>query len=290
MKSDANNLNCIICGSRDVYKRQLLSSSERAKGKILDIKICGACGHARLTKQPSEMDNLNFQMERYDKLSSKINYWKTRWPGRHGMTAASVNRLFKYGGTLLDIGCNNGELLIALGNNWKKHGIEISSKAAEIAAKYGGADVYCGTYDEYEIDDNYFDVITCCAVIEHICEINLFVDWIWKKLKQGGMLVMMTGDRESKLALKMDNDWPLYWCSEHIHFFSATSLNTLLKNHNYSIIQYEWRFQYGSSGRASMIRKLYERFKEIIGFINKPKYDHYYVYARKNRDDIESIL
>ena len=41
--------------------------------------------------------------------------------------------LKKRGGKILDVGCGHGWMLSALGNQWRKHGVEISKFASRTA-------------------------------------------------------------------------------------------------------------------------------------------------------------
>jgi len=70
---------------------------------------------------------------------------------------------------------------------------------------------------------NSFDVITAFAVIEHMSDPGFLLRWSFDHLKPGGILIVMTGDRESSTAQAMDADWPLYYSIEHLSFFSARS-------------------------------------------------------------------
>ena len=105
------------------------------------------------------------------------------------------------------------------------------------------------------------------------------MQWAYEHLKKEGLLVLMTGDRGSEVAQKAKLAWPQYQPIAHVSFFSASSLCHLLTHTGFSIIHQEWRFMgYSSCG---VLSRCFAKAKEILRFVQKPCYDHYYVYCRK---------
>lgn len=215
-------------------------------------------------------DEVNLPKKRY-----------TRWPHRPALIYAEVRRLGFNGGRVLDIGCNTGLWLATLRGQWEKFGVELSNKAANIARQFTGADVLCGPIERYEAAPNSFDLIMAFAVIEHVLDPKTLVMWVYDHLKPGGLLILMTGDRESATALQMGADWPLYSSKEHMSFFSARSLAFLVESAGFQILRKEWRFMYTPFGPGSLVYRTLEKVKEILRQVTDSQHDHFYLYAQK---------
>ena len=69
-------------------------------------------------------------------------------------------------GRVLDIGCGPGWLLSSLDPRWVRHGVELSTVAAEHAAAHG--DIHVGTLAEANWPPGHFDLVVMYHVIEHL--------------------------------------------------------------------------------------------------------------------------
>jgi SAM-dependent methyltransferase len=251
-------------------------------GQLLELMICSACGYALLSDKRDLKSNLKIQQKSFNQKVAMPHRHDTHWPHRPALIASEIKRLTKNAGRVLDIGCNNGIWLATLGSAWSKYGVEISRLAAEIGRRFSNAEIFCGPFESYHATPNAFDMITAFAVIEHLSDPNLLVTWAYEHLAPGGLLVLMTGDRESLVARQMGADWPLYWSHDHISFFSARSICCLLENRGFHLVRQEWRFMYTATGLGSPILKFIMKLKEIMRIdITSPNNDHYYCYARK---------
>jgi SAM-dependent methyltransferase len=243
--------------------------------------ICEQCGHAKRLDMAGFQDNLKNQQRFFDSNAKRPEKRFARWPRRPALVASEVRRLTGKKGKTLDVGCGTGMWLAALGNGWQQYGVEISEKSASIARSFTNAEVYCGPIESYEAEEENFDLITAFALIEHLSEPRSFLEWAYEHLKTGGILVLMTGDRESKTALEMGESWPLYHCDEHVSFFSARSLTRLVEDVGFIVARKEWRFMYMPWGMGSPAFRLAQKLKEIMRLVTEPQHDHLYLYARK---------
>jgi SAM-dependent methyltransferase len=201
-----------------------------------------------------------------------------RWPHRTALVASTVRRLAGRTGRDLDIGCGSGLWFLALGCGWKHHGIEVAPQAA-VFARQAGAEVFCGPVDEYATPTEPFDLITAFALLEHLPDPRRLVRRVAQWLHPGGLFVLMTGDRESKTARAMGATWPLYASPDHIHYFSARSVRTLLKSCGLDVSHEEWRFMYFPDSRPRPLARAAMKGLEILGRVSLPAPDHYYCYA-----------
>jgi SAM-dependent methyltransferase len=243
--------------------------------------ICEQCGHAQRLDAADPQDNLKNQQTFFDSNAARPKKSFIRWPRRPALIASEIRRLAGKNGKALDVGCGTGMSLAALGNGWEKYGVEVSERTAAIARSFAETQVYCGPVETYEVEEGCFDLITAFAVIEHLSEPRSFLEWTCRHLKRGGLVVLMTGDRESKTALAMGENWPLYHCDEHMSFFSARSLTRLVEDTGFQIVRKEWRFMYTPQGMGSPVFRLVQKLKEVMRMVTEPEHDHFYLYARK---------
>lgn len=277
---------CPICSSNEVKFETLVSPGKIPQiskpGQLLGLMICSACGHALRSDGRDLTTNLAIQQNSFNQNVLMPNIRDTRWPHRAALIASEIKRLTQRTGKALDIGCNTGIWLATLGAAWDKYGVELSSLAAETGRRFSQAEIFCGPIESYHAAPDSFDLVTAFAVIEHLSDPHLMVAWAYEHLAPGGLLVLMTGDRESLVAQQMGADWPLYWSHDHISFFSARSLCRLLENQGFQVIRQEWRFMYTATGLGSPISKIIIKLKEIFrNDITSPNNDHYYCYACK---------
>jgi SAM-dependent methyltransferase len=189
--------------------------------------------------------------------------------------------LGKRGGRVIDFGCGNGLWLAALGHGWEKHGVELSETAAQRAREFAGAVVHCGVLESFTAAPGTFDVALGFAVIEHLSDPEILVRRAWELLAPGGLMVLMTGDRESQTAVRMGDAWPLYQPEEHVSFFSARSLGRLAEHVGFEILRREWRYMYPPAGHDSTVRRWIHKAREALGWNGSNIHDHLFLYARK---------
>lgn len=144
-------------------------------------------------------------------------------------------------GKILDIGCGDGDTLVSLKKlGWETYGLDINSRAVEIARERG-IHAKLGTYKELsEYPDNYFDAIRLYHVIEHIDNPSLCFSLIHKKLKKGGELLIGTPNVESVVAGFFKQHWYNLDSPRHLFLFSPQTLGKLLNENNFTIKKVEF--------------------------------------------------
>lgn len=136
----------------------------------------------------------------------------------------------------LDIGCGNGFMLeVAYEIGWSNPvGVEPSSKAIEMAKPQVKKNIINKTFDANDFNKNFFDVIFCAMILEHVADINIFLKKIKSILKPGGIIIAVTHDEGHILARLLKNKHPII-NDEHAYVFSSKSLNKIFKKHDYTI-------------------------------------------------------
>jgi len=144
---------------------------------------------------------------------------------------------------ILDVGCGLGALLASISDKIKNidlYGVEVSRFASKHAAKY--ATIYTGDMIDAEYEDDFFDVVTCHHVIEHIKNPKLLMQKITRILKPGGLLVLATPDFDSGAARRFKNNYRLLHDKTHISLFSNDSMHRFIRHYNYKIQKVKYPF------------------------------------------------
>jgi len=151
----------------------------------------------------------------------------------------------------LDIGCGGGiltEELAAISIN--TYGVDISEASLETAKKHAkeqGLDInYRKAYaEDLPFDDNSFDLITCCDVLEHVDDLEQVIAEISRVLRPGGTFVYDTINRTIMSYLSVilvAQDFPLTRIApKNAHvwhkFIRPKELISLFKQHSLKSVE-----------------------------------------------------
>lgn len=134
------------------------------------------------------------------------------------------------GGTLLDVGCATGGLLLeakALG--FAPRGIEPAPATARRAAERTGCPVFTGTLGAALLPAATYDVITAFDVLEHLTDVGPALHRLRLALAPGGRLAVTVPDFGGAWARLSGRRWPLLTPWEHLLHFTRRSLRSALR-------------------------------------------------------------
>ena len=244
---------CLVCGSEgNVVYRELTDRSHGVPG-TWNLRACGApgCGLLWLDPMPAEEDLGRL----YHNYYTHRPLARAGEPRQLGITWArlplkllwnltshvlGLNRERKRldamyldedePGSLLDVGCGNGERLCRLRDaGWNVCGVEIDPQAGKIAKDALGQSIHIGSLPEAGFPDQFFDAITMNHVIEHIYDPTEVLRECRRILKPYGRLVVVTPNAKSLLHARFKQDWAGLDPPRHLHLFSAASLTDLIR-------------------------------------------------------------
>jgi SAM-dependent methyltransferase len=243
------------------------------------IQECLSCGYQRNLEVLSLADAIRIQG--HFEFEKPQNESRPTWLSREAVIGRVIGALTtKRQGRILDIGCNSGVFLSTFNTNWEREGVELSNTLSEVARdRLPGCEIHSLPFENLEFEPFTFDVVTSFAVIEHVYDPQSFVREAFRILKQGGLLVLMTGDRGSKMARRYGDDWPLYHSPDHVSYFDADSLLRLVRMAGFEITRVEWRYLNRVESPAST--RVLDKIADLISLTEERFHDACYVYATK---------
>jgi len=149
--------------------------------------------------------------------------------------------------SFLDVGCGMGaNLLAAQRLGMDVQGFEPSATHAHIAINRLHLPVIPEYFTAGRLGNRQFDVVMLSHVIEHIFDPKRFLHELLSVLKPGGVLIVITPNRDSIIARSMGNRWPMLKPVDHVTMIGARAysyfdLETLATvQHRYSEYTYEF--------------------------------------------------
>jgi SAM-dependent methyltransferase len=141
-------------------------------------------------------------------------------------------------GAILDAGCGLGWFLSALDPRWQRYGLELSAFAAAHARRYG--EVHEARLEHCPFPDEFFDVVFCHHVIEHVPDPVRAVKQLHRVLMPGGKLIIGTPDFDSGAARRYGPKYRLLHDPTHVSLFSNDSMHRFLRDHGFRIDRVEY--------------------------------------------------
>lgn len=140
---------------------------------------------------------------------------------------------------LLDIGCGTGDLLkLAKKHNWQVFGVEPNNKARKLAQnKIPASNQIVPDLKDLTNRPNQYDVITMWHVLEHVPNLDDYIDIIKKLLKPNGVLVIAVPNHKSFDANHYKEFWAAYDVPRHLWHFSQKSISTIFQKHQMKVTQ-----------------------------------------------------
>ncbi len=258
---------CPICGSprrRLIYKQHFTGSTLLSGYHVVS---CANCGFAYADMIPPQA-----AFDRYYRHFSKYEY-------RHhgGEVSANDLRIFERladficrsgispRSATLDVGCATGAFLHVLASRGFKnlHGLDPSPDCAKTAARLYKIRVVTGTVFDLDRRHGRYDLIMLTGVLEHLCDVRLAVQRIVDRLTPNGQLFLAVPD---VMSLGSSRNAPFQqFSTEHINFFTATSLRNLMAVAGFErIAQTRMMRQQGAGATEPVVGGLYRRAARMV--------------------------
>jgi glycosyltransferase involved in cell wall biosynthesis/SAM-dependent methyltransferase len=147
-------------------------------------------------------------------------------------------------GRLLEIGCGDGDFLVAAeAESWRVTGVEYSPSACEkVRCRLKNGEVYSGELQSANLPTEQYDLCVLSDVIEHVRDPLDFLREIHRVLKPGGILFIATPSIDSWSARFMKQKW-MEFKAEHLTYFDRQTLQTALAKSGFRdvIVEAGWK-------------------------------------------------
>ncbi|MGI8663287.1 MAG: methyltransferase domain-containing protein [Acidimicrobiales bacterium] len=228
------------------------------------IVRCTSCKHLYVSPRPfmeevveiySEdyFENPAFQATDHDAYFGYADYLRDRRniQLRLAQVLEQIER-HEWKGSLLDIGCGMGLFVeVAAAAGWDAWGIDLNGHAVKWAQENISDHVQCATVRDVDFADGSFDCITMFDVIEHLADPREELSDVWRLLRPGGLLVLVTPDAGALVSRALGAGWlEMKRAPEHLQFFTVRGMAQLLALSGFTA--YEWH----SIGKISTVRNM----------------------------------
>ncbi len=238
---------CKVCGKSLKISTPKAFDARYGYPDYFDILYCPNCGlfqtHPPLTQDDigplysnyypyadidPEKIKTGFQPELENK--AKLKNWII---GNHRIQ----NMLPQGTGKILEVGCGDGRSLLQLkALGYEAYGIE-ADKNIEPIKNALGLNIHIGTIENAPFEPKTFDIVTANQLIEHIVDLNSFITYSKKFLKDGGILILSTPNANSLYRLMFGQKWINWHIPFHQQVFTLKSLKNLLEKNGLKIFK-----------------------------------------------------
>jgi 2-polyprenyl-3-methyl-5-hydroxy-6-metoxy-1,4-benzoquinol methylase len=189
-------VSCRLCKG---HEHRVIASKEW-RGLQFPIVQCTSCGLYYCRIQPT-LEELGAIYEGYDSHHEK--QWDDLQDGFNVKLVKLLKKLSNSGGTLLDLGAGTGKFLSeAQDRGYHVMGVEPIKEACRTAhEKYGIAMVPSTLEDYLAATNDQFDIITLLNVFEHLPDPLEVLRMIHRRLKDGGLCVLVVPNTDFTLLL-----------------------------------------------------------------------------------------
>lgn len=147
---------------------------------------------------------------------------------------------------VLEIGCAEGDFLMALPGVKEAWGVEPSPSAKVATGRLHR--VFESTFDEAEphLPLNYFEVVVCNDVIEHMPDHDKFFERIAKHIAPGGVIIGSIPNvrfYNNMFQMVLEKDWHYTESGildrTHTRFFTEKSLKACMQRHKFTLRKFQ---------------------------------------------------
>lgn len=196
------------------------------------------------------------------------------------------------GKALLDVGCGTGDFLnVCQLNGFDVAGVEPNLKAHSLAKEKLQADSDL-VKDLFELEERKFDVITLWHVLEHVPNLDTYIEKLSALLKPNGILVIAVPNYKSFDAKHYKKSWAAYDVPRHLWHFSKKSIQKLFTLNNFDLIRTKPMLfdafyvailsEKYKNGRGNLLKAFwFGMVSNVSGFFTKEYSSHIYLLRKK---------
>ncbi|MES2774964.1 MAG: class I SAM-dependent methyltransferase [Bacteroidota bacterium] len=228
--------NCPCCGNRSISKA-LVCKDYTVTSELFEIWQCADCG-MRFTQEVPDQDSIGpyYQSDTYishsdtgkglvNKLYKMARNYTLNW--KFKLVKLQTGHVGKTG-SLLDIGAGTGAFLNTVGNdaNWSVTGLEPDAGARKVCNEKYSLRLE-PSEKLFELPSEKFDAVTMWHVLEHVHQLQEYMQQIKRLLKPNGVAFIALPNYTSKDAQHYAEHWAAYDVPRHLYHFSPQAVRKL---------------------------------------------------------------
>ncbi len=236
---------CLLCGGATRPSLARVRDTRFASPGEWTILRCESCGLEQTTPRPTGLE-LKQLYETYYNYGGESGTAYTGW--REKLLMSPLYRWFlridgdvsfhteRGSGRLLDVGCNEGRgLVLYRANGFKPEGLELNSRAAEVARRRG--------FMVYESDIEAlqpslpFERVVLSNVLEHALDPRKMLGAIRRLLVPGGEVWISLPNARSTLRTLFGRGWINWHVPFHIVHFDRDTLGRTLVESGFEVVE-----------------------------------------------------
>jgi len=229
---------CAVCGSQRSKLLFQQRFSEMSSGSLLegyDMVVCQECGFGFADNIPEQavFDAYYREMSKYeyqDCGGQESEYDLARFSAISGIIKQFLHNAQA---RILEVGCATGRLLSLLKESGYHNvlGLDPSPACAEAAQRLYGVRVLTNTLSDVSVPGQSSDFLILVGVLEHIRDLGSALAKTRYMLSTEGLMFVEVPDA-TQFARWPDAPFQQF-STEHINFFSATSLANLMQSNGF---------------------------------------------------------
>ena len=259
---------CPVCRSNHI-SYALEAKDHTVSGEIFPVWHCYNCS-CRFTQNVPEASAIG----KYYQSSAYVSHSDTKqglvnrlYHTVRNYTLKAKRRLVekesgKKKASMMDVGAGTGAFANEMHDaGWKVVALEPDKTAKENALK--NYSLQLGDMSSiFSYKPETFDAITMWHVLEHVHQLHEYIEAFSRILKKDGTLFIAVPNYTSYDAKKYDDLWAAYDVPRHLYHFSPKSLNALVKQHGFKIVDY--KPMWFDSFYVSMLSEQYKNGKSNL--------------------------
>ncbi len=243
MNQTIHYLQCPACKSADIQKA-LTAKDHTVSGENFEIWHCNHCS-LRFTQDIPVLSAIGpyYQSEEYvshsDSQKGLINnlYHRVRNHTLETKRQLLQTLTDKQQGSLLDVGAGTGAFSKTMQDaGWQITGLEPDETARTNAKQLHGLELQSPD-QVYQLDAAQFDAITLWHVLEHVHDLQGYLENFHRLLKASGKLIIAVPNYTCKDATAYGAFWAAYDVPRHLYHFSPASMQALAKSKGFQVDQ-----------------------------------------------------
>lgn len=247
---------CLLCEANNA--KFLFEKDERR------LVQCRNCGFIFVDNPPSAEELRKHYSQAYFTDGQKGIYGDKRDAFSPAATNSrhKLNELIRWKseGRLYEVGCGAGEFLRQAQKYFSVEGSDLSDSAVKIVReRLNLLHIQSGDFLELELPEAAFDAVVMFDVLEHLKDPVRNLEKINRLLRLGGILYLTTPDIGSLLFRCQSKGWHLMTPTEHLCFFSPSTIRRLLDLSGFNLVRIH------HPGQSTNVGYIIRKFRRLYG-------------------------